>query len=559
MSIQYMTIDYIRQNAGAEAGVEEAPIFTAIEKGDLMEVRRLRRMKLDVIDAYGRTPIMLAVERNNVSIVKALLDAGASTDSYGEGLEPIEVAVYTGSVEIVNLFLKRGVTYGMYPITTLLHVAVIAKQPSVINLLLERRGVDINATGDDGDTPLIYAVQKGDITNTTIVDLLIARGADVNRRDWRSLTPLMIATKNNSLAKMQSLLNGGADTSLTTRFRENVVHYAATHSTVDALQALREVCIDLKLDMANMDGETPIYRAIKFGNVDVVRYLLDRCGLGLQPYMLWYATRYGIRNRDVAIYLVNDKAMDVNYTHPVERTTVLYEAADVDTGDCPLLTRLLEGGAQVEPVDPDICSPLYRAIYRENKDTTSKLLEAGGDVNRVDPRHHTTPTFLAATIGNEFLDILRHMVEDLGGDITVLNERGQTILHTLITRSDRYGEVIDYILDRDLIDINAREIIGGRPVGNTALHYLIRVIRNMVLGRIPVRSYLQDRLQKLVARRVDIAIPGRSTTGQDRGYTVIDILQGRDDEADASPIPTVENQIDEWMPTADAMPPAEPV
>ena len=65
---------------------------------------------------------------------------------------------------------------------TLLHRACWQKQLAIVGTLLGF-GADPNAPGNDGLTPLHYAVQEGRLISASIVGMLLAAGADPTIRD----------------------------------------------------------------------------------------------------------------------------------------------------------------------------------------------------------------------------------------------------------------------------------------------------------------------------------------------------------------------------------------
>ncbi|HIG23126.1 ankyrin repeat domain-containing protein, partial [Henriciella sp.] len=69
------------------------------------------------------------------------------------------------------------------------------------------KGVDINAKGLFGDTPLHIAAQFG---HTEIAELLIAKGADVNADNAKE-TPLHRAATNGHYAIAELLIAAGVD------------------------------------------------------------------------------------------------------------------------------------------------------------------------------------------------------------------------------------------------------------------------------------------------------------------------------------------------------------
>jgi hypothetical protein len=80
----------------------------------------------------------------------------------------------------------------------------------IVKLLLEN-AVDVNAQGNDSDTPLCSACSSGHID---IVQLLLQKGADVNAQGKHSATPLHWACIEDHIDVVALLLQMGADVNL---------------------------------------------------------------------------------------------------------------------------------------------------------------------------------------------------------------------------------------------------------------------------------------------------------------------------------------------------------
>jgi len=69
------------------------------------------------------------------------------------------------------------------------------------------KGVDVNAMGENGETPLLAAVNSGKIDMTA---LLLSYGANIEARNFQNSTPLIIASQYGHSAITAMLLELGA-------------------------------------------------------------------------------------------------------------------------------------------------------------------------------------------------------------------------------------------------------------------------------------------------------------------------------------------------------------
>ncbi|XP_057328920.1 putative ankyrin repeat protein RF_0381 [Microplitis mediator] len=164
------------------------------------------------------TPLHIAASKNNLTIVKMLLEKNALFDIHGQhdliyGLTPYHVAVYDDCLEVTEYFLdnlKIDVDKKTMNDESALQVAVRDDNCSMTKLLLDH-GADINYFSKDqgaGFTALHIAAQNG---NAELVDLLLSRGADVNimGNDVKTILHMAVCSENEFIVKR--LLACGAD------------------------------------------------------------------------------------------------------------------------------------------------------------------------------------------------------------------------------------------------------------------------------------------------------------------------------------------------------------
>ena len=142
--------------------------------------------QLNARDNEGRTALMHAVDRGEVDVVEALLQAGADasirdakgTTALMRALEEVPSHRSAGTDTLAKSWLAAA------------------------RLLVKANFGDINAQDENGVTLLMRAVSRGD---TEIVKLLLARGADVNRTDVFGNTAAVFAYEKDHTA-IQPLL-----------------------------------------------------------------------------------------------------------------------------------------------------------------------------------------------------------------------------------------------------------------------------------------------------------------------------------------------------------------
>lgn len=192
----------------------------AIHEGDIARVKELLDKAewapgLD-LDSDGMTALDAAVSEGNLEIVKLLVEKGydpAADDSFD--FTPLHAAACRGHLEIVAFFISKGVDpdvagpSGVTPLHGLaagrmkcsereeLEMLKAAwerhlwgegpdERPTVADFLI-RKGAKVNAKDIRGMTPLHHAAGAW---SQEMAELLIQNGAEVNARDSAGCTPL---------------------------------------------------------------------------------------------------------------------------------------------------------------------------------------------------------------------------------------------------------------------------------------------------------------------------------------------------------------------------------
>ncbi len=136
---------------------------------------------------------------------------------------------------------------------------------------LLRRGFDPNARDPKGQPALILALQ-GD-SRKAAAALIAAKGLKVEARNAKDESALMLAALRGNLNAARALIELDADVNKT---GWTPLHYAASGTSADA-KAMVALLLEESayIDAASPNGTTPLMMAVRYGQGDVARLLLE--------------------------------------------------------------------------------------------------------------------------------------------------------------------------------------------------------------------------------------------------------------------------------------------
>lgn len=345
--------------------------------------------------------------------------------SYGDGTTALHEAAEAGDVSLVRALIEAGADVsattriGAY---TPLHLAAAAGHAEVVRTLLEA-GADADASTDTGDAvSLHFAAAAGDVAS---IRALVEAGADVDARESRwGQTPLVFAVYRDRLEAVQALLDAGADPEAATfvveipalqtesreasRIRRQVLDSMAAAEGVDPV-VFRATPAQVELAVRRANEVQPAARIAPEDIPDSDPDVGDGGGSGYGSLVgaqggltpLLHAAREG--HAEIAHALL-DAGADIDRPSLGDHTTPILIAAI--NGHYDLALELLDRGA-----DPDIASdagttPLYavlntwwapKARYPQQQaylqqeagylEAMERLLQAGADPNARTTKH----------------------------------------------------------------------------------------------------------------------------------------------------------------------------
>jgi len=217
-----------RADANAADPSGETPLMSAAAAGSLDAMKFLVEQGADVNaqNAFGSTALIWSA--TDLAKIRYLAEHGANVNAATKTgrTAAFVAAMSTPSAGIVKYLAARGADLKARDVfgNTLLTAAAVGDDVETVRLMLEA-GVDPNAAGATRAAPLVWASYNG---NAAVVALLLAKGANPNAAAdapllfpgespksgpiaLSAITPLIAGTGSNASAVVKALLDAGAN------------------------------------------------------------------------------------------------------------------------------------------------------------------------------------------------------------------------------------------------------------------------------------------------------------------------------------------------------------
>nr|XP_020766739.1 cortactin-binding protein 2 isoform X1 [Odocoileus virginianus texanus] len=152
---------------------------------------------------------------------------------------------------------------------TLLQQAAAQGNVTLLSMLLNEEGLDINYSCEDGHSALYSAAKNG---HTDCVRLLLNAEAQVNAADRNGFTPLCAAAARGHFKCVELLIAYNANINHAADGGQTPLYLACKNGNKECIKLLLEAGTDRSVKTRN--GWTPIHAAVDTGNVDSLRLLM---------------------------------------------------------------------------------------------------------------------------------------------------------------------------------------------------------------------------------------------------------------------------------------------
>jgi cytohesin len=459
----------------AGGGTQESTT-TDEEQREVRNIQAMIQNSPDLInapDTDGKTPLQIAAEKGQLIVAKYLLDHGADVNagSRRHPGNPLYGAAEHGHKAMVELLLSRGADVNAGVLDPLYRAISLGYAEVAEVLMANKADVNLKGINGDGQRPLHAAASNG---KTSLVQLLINHGADVNATDNNGYTPLHSAATADALPAAKLLLASKVEVNARNKSGDTPLHSAAQQGNADVVSLLLDS--GAAVDGTNHNNDTPLLLAVANGRAEATRILLThkadpnhRGGVSQNEgnYISFVKTqplflKATVDNLEI-LKLLLDAGADPEGD---SEQSVGALAGAISRNSADAVQLLLQHGANPNRPVLNGISPLDDAVANKRTGIVSLLLDKGADPNAKDstdtpPLFHTTDSQIG------------HLLIDHKADVNAQTADGQTPL--MRTDSTNY---LQFLLEAgakiDLQDTN----------GDTALHHAI--YNSLPLGSIAI-------------------------------------------------------------------------
>ncbi|XP_012946086.1 E3 ubiquitin-protein ligase MIB2 [Aplysia californica] len=233
---------------------------------DIVQLLLTSQASLEVKDEDGDTALHYSAFGNQPEVMQLLLSKGAKMDSLNNGgCSTLHVAVNKQHQECVKVLLQRGCNVNIQDAygDTALHDAIGKENQAIIELLVAYHNIDFTRRNKRGFNVLHHSALKGNVFATEkvlikcpqIKDLkkddgfsslhlaalnghkdvaasLLTHGAEIEIRNNRQQTPLLLAVSQGHTSIIELLVSQGADVNVKDEDGDTCLHLALMRQTV---------------------------------------------------------------------------------------------------------------------------------------------------------------------------------------------------------------------------------------------------------------------------------------------------------------------------------------
>ncbi|OJZ79939.1 hypothetical protein ASPFODRAFT_148418 [Aspergillus luchuensis CBS 106.47] len=411
--------NYLTRGTWNNLDMDISAIHVAARWGIIPLISFLLRGNLEVKDAQGRTPLLVAAEHSQVEAIQLLLGSGARVD------------ILNNEHQSVLHILCSSADY---------------TDSKVTKYLLEQ-GVSPYDCDENNMTPFFYAVGN---LNEELVRFFLQNGFDATTQIQRRLWPGRTTMSPTTYRDPREGAHENIESSLT------ALHFSALNGCSQMAAFLMQHGADP--NPRSQLGDTPLHLAIRSKL------------LGRECHDAWTSGRYAMEFlTEMVTDFDSEEAFDITGTIDRARTQIvetLVESQITDVniangfGDYPqhviefrkhyalsILSKLIENGADISRLNGSRQTCLHLASKAGNLEVVRRLVDAGQDI-LLEDIHRLSPFHYALKEG--YSEVLQYMSQAcdqaLSGVWNTLDCHGRTPLHHHVSSVFCDIDLVDFLM-----------------------------------------------------------------------------------------------------------------
>lgn len=367
-------------------------------------------------------------------------------------------ALQNGKAEPIRQALKRGgdpnmtVPNGGYNVLSWSAEQYYGSDARERSLILLDAGADPNLKGDNGSTPLYYAVRR---SHRDLVQKMMEKGGDPLVRNKNGQTPLSYAVSERDWSSVQAMLTSEVVARLPAPVKgdhDSLEVFSLVRDMIDRgahpnyFKPLLEKIPDMSAGAEA--GYSLAHTAVARNNTSALEALMTRGDFDINAVMRGgrslLHTALGSNHIDLAQSLIN-KGADIAATDANGRSVL--EAA-AQQGAIPLMNlimRKMREKTGQEQLDSHILNrALLAAAHNGHARAIDVLIRAGADKNALNTKGET-PLILAAK--GQFAEAVKMLVVKHEADTQISDDAGMIAYdHALEHKKKGKAELADYLI-----------------------------------------------------------------------------------------------------------------
>ena len=243
----------------------------------LKKTSSCQSFNINSITATGQSLLHLACTVGSILLVKVLEEYGINTSLLDyDGRSAVHYAALSGSPTLLNYTVSQyslNASQPDYKGVVPLALACMSDSINAVEYLINTTDLDIDVTCDMGRTSLHYSCRHGNLELSQY--LIEVQGSDINIRDNNGWNALDHSAKSGNIALVQYLIKKNQ------LLLRSCCLLQAVHSA--KLPLVRILVNEYKLDphVKSSTGIQAVHFAAEVGAIDVLNYLLNKCGCDL--------------------------------------------------------------------------------------------------------------------------------------------------------------------------------------------------------------------------------------------------------------------------------------